>query len=195
LNSSISSLARFLLRLISDAPIIVMYWELHQLKKTRHFVRQKVGRPKAPYETVQVGLRLPKGWVEEFQRGRGVSKEIQERLARSIFDDATDPKLRELWGQIEQLAVGVRRAFGTEWHADQRAHGAFVETLKRWLADLERPTAKTSTLDVDPAAAAQIIYTTYVQMIEDQKQGRTVMRATARHELENLEGIVNDKKT
>jgi hypothetical protein len=153
------------------------------LKKTRDFVRRKVGRPPAALETVQVGLRLPKVWVEQFQRGRGVSKEIQERLFQSFFDDATDPKLREFWGQLEQLAVDVRRAFGAEWHDDQKAHLAFIDAVRRLIADLPVPTEQVSTLNIEPSIAGQLIYNQYLATIRDLKEGRVAFRATARQQM------------
>ena len=54
----------------------------------------KRGRPPAKIETMQVAIRLPVAWVEQFRKSEGgVSKAIQERLGRSFAYDDRSPKV------------------------------------------------------------------------------------------------------
>jgi hypothetical protein len=144
-----------------------VYGGRQQLNKNSNFVRRKVGRPAATVETVQVGLRLPKAWVEQFQKGGGVSKEIQERLFRSFFEDGLDPRVIQLRGQIEELARAVERTFRAPWHADRKAHQAFIDVLRRLLADMPEPSQQISTLKADALTAGEVIYSRYVDEVRE----------------------------
>lgn len=129
------------------------------------------GRPKSPVETEQVAVRLPKTWVEHFQPH--VSKQIRERLARSFADEARDPQMLKIAGQIEELAKAVRRATGGfDWHSDQTAHAIFLETLRLLFADLPAPKAKQMKGKMDPAAAAALIYNGYAMTVRELEQNR-----------------------
>ena len=142
---------------------------------------QKRGRPKALIETEQIAVRLPKAMVAELRPN--VSKEVRERLARSLFDDKRDPALRLLAGQIEQLAKEVKFAIGVDFHADKIAHQVFLETLKLLFADLPAPRARASTIKADPKVAAELIYNRL--KATGQKGAKPTMRPTIRHLLEN----------
>jgi hypothetical protein len=128
---------------------------------------KKRGRPPAAIPTVQVTVKLWKEWVERFQKKEGgISKAIQERLARSFVEDARDAKLIQLAGQIEQLAIRVRRGYGAEWYEDQGAHAAFIGAVTLLLNAQRRPrTAKP--MKYEPAQAAQIIYDSYIAELKE----------------------------
>jgi hypothetical protein len=148
---------------------------------------QKRGRPKALIETKQVAVRLPVAMVEEF--GPYVSEQIRERLARSLFDEARDPHLRKLAGQIEEIAKDVHGATGFEWHSDQTAHHIFIEALRLLFANLPVPKAKKSKVALDPAAAAAIIYNRYAATVRELERTRkTGMRTPLSQLLENDDG-------
>jgi hypothetical protein len=142
---------------------------------------QKRGRPKALIETQQVTVRLPKAMVAELQPS--VTKEIRERLARSLFDDKRDPALWLLEGQIEQLAKEVKFAIGADFHADKIAYQVFLETLKLLFADLAAPKVRTSTIKADPKLAAELIYNRL--KATGKKRAKPTMRPTIRYLLEN----------
>jgi uncharacterized membrane protein len=149
---------------------------------------QKRGRPPAKVPTEQIAVRLPRAWVSQFRKsGRGISGEIQERLARSMFDDDVDPNFRKLVGQIEVLARDVNRTFGVAWHADQKAHRAFVDTIRRLLAAMHEPTAQVSTIKADPTVAGELIFGRFVSVTRDFEDGKSVttFRPTIRHQLED----------
>jgi hypothetical protein len=125
--------------------------------------------------------------VDQFRKSpRGLSREIQERLALSMHFDQVEPHLRTLAGQIEQLAKAVHRAFGQEWHADQRAHRTFIETIRMLLNDLERqpPTEQKTTVKAEPSHAAELIYNHFVATTRDAQEGRVEMRPSLRQILE-----------
>lgn len=131
----------------------------------------KRGRPPAKIETMQVAIRLPVAWVEQFRKSEGgVSKAIQERLWRSTIADDVDPKFVQLAGQIEQLAKRVRRLYGVEWYEDQDAHKTFVDTVKRLLADLPEPEAHATNVSYAPELAAEIIYKSYVAEVQELRE-------------------------
>jgi hypothetical protein len=132
---------------------------------------QKRGRKPAPFPTEQVTVRLPKRWLDHFRRGRGVSKEIQERLAGSFHFDQTEPNFRKLVFQIERLAMDIERSVGAAWHADAKAYDIFLETLRLVLMDLPKPTEQKSTIKADPPTAAQLIYNRYLSIIRDWESG------------------------
>jgi hypothetical protein len=137
----------------------------------------KRGRPKAQIETMQVAIRLPRVWVEQFRKSEGgVSKAIQERLARSTLSDATDPKMRELAGQIEQLARRVRRLYGAEWYEDQAAHKTFIETVKRLIVELPEPAERRSDVSYPSELAAEFIFKDYVAELQELEQGEVRMK-------------------
>jgi hypothetical protein len=137
---------------------------------------QKRGRPKALVESEQVAVRLPKVMVKHFRPH--VSKEIRERLARSLMDDGHDPHLRKIAGQIEEIAKDVRRATGFEWHADQKAHQIFIEALRLLFANLPVPKAKLSKVPMDPTAVAIIIYNRYAETVRELEQTKKTRMRT-----------------
>jgi uncharacterized protein (DUF4415 family) len=146
------------------------------------------GRPRNKYETEQVSVRLDRSIVEELRNNRrGLSKEIQERLARTIFEDKDEPHIRLLTGQIRQLAKDVSEALGAEWHADKKAHLTFVEAVKLVLADLPIPSAQVTSVKIDdPAATARVIYNIYTAVIRELEQhGRSNFRAPLRKLMED----------
>ena len=135
---------------------------------------QKRGRPPAPFPTEQVTVRLDRAMLGEFRRGRGVSAEIQERLARSIQFDQQDTHLRKLVGQIDELAKEVWRTLGVEWHEDQKAHRTFIEVLRRLFADLPIPEFSWFRIRVRFIDAAELIYNRYVRSLHDFEEARSV---------------------
>jgi hypothetical protein len=148
----------------------------------------KRGRKPPTFPTEQVTVRLPRRWIEQFRRSRGVSNEIQERLAGSFHFDQTEPNFRKLVFQIEQLAKDVERTFGAPWYADAKAFDAFQETLRLALGDLPRPAEQTSTIKADAAAAAQMIYQRYLAIARDWELGlEPQMRTPLSHILEKQE--------
>jgi hypothetical protein len=133
---------------------------------------QKRGRPPARIPTEQVTVRLPRAMLDQFRRGgRGVSAEIQERLFRSLFDDARDENILLFAGKIEQLAKDVHGALGAHWYEDEKAHHVFIETVKRLFADLPVPSAQISKSPVDAKTAADLLYNRYVAVIQDYEAG------------------------
>jgi hypothetical protein len=144
---------------------------------------QKRGRPKALIETQQVAVRLPKAMVKRLQPH--VSKEIRNRLANSFCDEARDPRMLKIAGQIEELAKDVRKSLGAEWHADQYAHQVFIETLRLLFAGLPVPKGKQAKLKAEPADAAKMIYNRYmITMRELEKNRRSGMKVPLSHILE-----------
>jgi len=146
------------------------------------------GRPRARIENEQIALRLPRFMAQKLReaghsREGGLSSEIRERLARSLFDDARDPQLWLLQGQIEQLAKEVKFNTGADFHADKIAHRIFLETLKLLFADLVEPNAQISTIKADPKVAAELIYNRL--KATGKRNAKTTMRPTIRHLLEN----------
>jgi hypothetical protein len=133
---------------------------------------QKRGRKPPPFPTEQVTVRLPKSWIDRFRRGRGVSNEIQDRLAVSIRFDQVETNFRQLAFQIEQLALDVAQSVGAPWHSDQKAFDTFQETLRLALRDLPRPADQTATIKADPVTAAELIYRRYLSIVRDRKLGR-----------------------
>jgi hypothetical protein len=132
---------------------------------------RKRGRPPAKVETVQVAVRLPREWVEQFRKEGGVTKAIQKRLFDSALLDDVDPEFRKLWAQIEQLAKWVRRLYGCEWYEDQNAHKAFVDTVKRLVMHLPEPAASTVDIGHAPEVAAEFIYRAYVAELQEAERG------------------------
>jgi hypothetical protein len=135
---------------------------------------RKRGRPPAAIPTVQVTVKLSKNWVERFQKKEGgISKAIQERLSRSFAEDERrrqvgdrDIKLVTLAGQMEELAIRVRRGYGAEWYQDRGAYEAFVGAVTRLLNAQPKPrTAKT--MKYEPEQAAQIIYDSYIAELKE----------------------------
>ena len=137
---------------------------------------QKRGRPPSRLPSEQITVRLPRAMLERFRRGgNGVSAEIQRRLTESIEDEERrDPELLKLEGQIEELAKAVRRALGAEWHKDKKAHQTFIETLARLFDDLPVPSKTEVDPEVDPIAAAKLIYRHYVATVRDLETGAEV---------------------
>jgi hypothetical protein len=147
---------------------------------------QKRGRPPSKYPTEQVAVRLPKEMIEQFRRkGRGgVSAEIQERLWKSFSE--VEPNLQKLAGQIEELAKSVHRHFGAEWHADAPAHHAFLDTVRRLLADIPEPTATITTVKASAEVVGEVIYRDFVATTRELEQkGRTGFKPTTRQQVEN----------
>jgi hypothetical protein len=147
------------------------------------------GRPSARIKSEQIALRLPDFMVQQLRQAghsrEGLSSEIRERLARSLGDDARDPQLRSLQGQIEQLAKEVKFNFGADFHADKTAHQVFLETLKLLFADLVEPNAQISTIEVDPKVAAKLIYN---RLKATGRNAEPTMRPTIKHLLEDDDG-------
>jgi hypothetical protein len=147
------------------------------------------GRPRARIENEQIALRLPRFMVQKLREAghsrEGLSSEIRERLYRSLFDDARDPQLWLLEGQIEQLAKEVKFNIGADFHADKIAHRVFLETLKLLFADLVEPSAQISTIKADPKAAAELIYN---RLKATGRNAEPTMRPTIKHLLENDDG-------
>jgi hypothetical protein len=149
---------------------------------------RKRGRPPSQFETEQVAVRLPSAWVTQFRKAAGgVSSQIRNRVAQSLALDALEPNFLRLSGQIDQLAKGVHRAFGNEWHADAKAFETFVQAIKLLLADLPKPTKSHSEVKASAADAAQLIYNDYVSTTRELvKKGRTEIRTPLARRLEML---------
>jgi uncharacterized protein YwbE len=145
---------------------------------------RKRGRPPAKVETVQVAIRLPREWVEQFRKEGGVTKTIQKRLLTSTNFDEVDPEFRKLWGQIEELAKRVRRLWGFEWYEDQNARKTFVGVVKRLLTDLPEPAARSTKMSYTPEIAAEIIYRDYVAQLQELKRGDVRMKPSVKTLLE-----------
>jgi hypothetical protein len=148
----------------------------------------KRGRKPPTFPTEQVTVRLPKRWIDQFRRGRGVSNEIQERLAGSFHFDQTEPNFRKLVFQIERLAKDIEHTFGAPWHADAKAFAVFQETMRLALSDLPKPTEQTSTIRADAVTAAQMIYQRYLSIARDWELGlEPQMKTPLSHILEKQE--------
>jgi hypothetical protein len=151
--------------------------------------KQKRGRKPPPFPTEQVTVRLPKQWIDQFRRERGVSNEIQKRLSVSFNFDQTEPNFRRLVFKIERLAMDIERSVGAPWYADRKAFEVFQETLRLVLRDLPKPTEQTSTIKADPATAAELIYTRYLAIIRDWERGlEPEVRTPISHILEDDHG-------
>lgn len=136
---------------------------------------------------MHVGVRLPVAMVQQFIAGRGKSKEIQERLARSVFDDERDQVLiGVLFGQMEQLAGRVGKTFGARWYEDRKAHGAFFELVRRLLDHLPAPVADISTLSDNEAAIAPAII--FRQYLDDVKSSEEALSPARQEIMERLAG-------
>ena len=76
--------------------------------------------------------------------GRTMSQEIRERLAGSLFEETRDEKTRQLAAEIVQLASEVLHDFKTHWHAEPRAHKAFLAAVADQIGSYEPPPTPTS---------------------------------------------------
>ena len=86
-------------------------------------------------------------------RGRTMSQEIRERLAGSLFEETRDAKTKQLEAEIVQLASEVLHDFKTHWHAEPRAHKAFLAAVADQIGSYEPPPTPTSgspDVNVDP---------------------------------------------
>jgi hypothetical protein len=125
-------------------------------------------------ESAQVAIRLPRIWIDQFRKSEGgVSRAIQERLARSTMADETDPKFRELAGEIEQLARRVRRLYGSEWYEDGLAHQTFIKTIARLLNALPEPPTRTAKVSFTPEQAAEFIFKDHVEERKEFMAGKS----------------------
>lgn len=152
--------------------------------------KSKRGRPRLDVETEQVAVRLPKGWIDAM-RPHGLSKEIRDRLYRSLFEEhiegSRDPHMVKLAAQIEQLAKDVRRATGADWHADRISHQIFLETLKLLFAHQPAPTADTARIKPpDAPSAAAMIFNSYLETVREheEREQAVTMKPTLRSKLE-----------
>src|SRR5580704_3996 len=115
---------------------------------------QKRGRKPSPLPTQSVTVRLPQTWIDYFERHRGKTKEIVERLATSFHFDQAEPNFRDLVFKVERLALDIERSVGAPWYADAKAYDVFLETMRLVLADLPKPKEEKSTVKADAATAA-----------------------------------------
>jgi hypothetical protein len=76
--------------------------------------------------------------------GRTMSQEIRERLAGSLFEETRDAKTRQLEAEIVQLASEVLHDFKAHWHAEPRAHKAFLAAVADQIGSYEPPSTPTS---------------------------------------------------
>jgi hypothetical protein len=119
--------------------------------------------------------------VTDFRKSPlGLSREIQSRLHASYFE--TEPVLKKLLGQIEELAKSVNHHFGAEWHADRSAHKTFVDVVKRLLDDRPEPEAQLSSTEASPAIS-KIIYTHYLSTVRALEQRTAEMVPTTRQQV------------
>jgi hypothetical protein len=143
-------------------------------------------------ESEQISVRLPKWMLAKFREPKrmGVSKEINERLGRSITDEDApkDTKLDQLKASITELAKRVRHHFGADWHADANAFAVFMETVTRLLKD-KAPTATAGEPKHAPALVAEIIYANYIGELREHDEGKrtTEMRPTIESQLTQVE--------
>jgi hypothetical protein len=121
------------------------------------------------------------------------SAQIRERLAQSLFDDTRDPNISKLQAQIEQLAKEVRLQTGQDWHADRYSHAIFIEVVRLLLADLTAPKADGGAqFSVEPAQAAGMIYTRYVNDVREWEQSRKMGGARTPISLFNPQPVDED---
>jgi len=78
------------------------------------------------------------------RHGRTMSQEIRERLAGSLFEETRDAKTKQLEAEIVQLASEVLHDFKTHWHAEPRAHKAFLAAVADQIGSHEPPPTPTS---------------------------------------------------
>jgi hypothetical protein len=98
------------------------------------------------------------------KNGRRFSKDVRDRLAKSLFEDQwrrDNGELETFLGQIRELAQRVSRYYGAEWHADASAYAAFVETVTRLIAARPAPKGKLSQSAHAPAVVGEIIFQQY----------------------------------
>lgn len=77
----------------------------------------------------QMGVGLPddlRARLEAAAAGRhSLAEEIRRRVERTFIEDALDPPLRALVGDIVELAELVRFDVAGDWHSDPGAHATF----------------------------------------------------------------------
>jgi hypothetical protein len=81
--------------------------------------------------------------------GRAMSQEIRERLAGSLFEEMRDAKTRQLAAEIVQLASEVLHDFKTHWHAEPRAHKAFLAAVADQIGSYEPPPTTSGSPDIN----------------------------------------------
>jgi hypothetical protein len=108
---------------------------------------------------VHTAVVLPPEMLAELRKqgalhGRTMSQEIRERLAGSLFEETRDDKTKQLEGEIVQLAAEVLHDFKTHWHAEPRAHKAFLAAVADQIGSYEPPPTPASgspdVNDLDP---------------------------------------------
>jgi hypothetical protein len=118
-----------------------------------------------------------------------LSQNIRDRLHRSLFEEqieaARDPHMIRISGQIEEIAKSVRRATGSDWHADRASHLIFIEALKLLFESSPAPDTDVSNVTWDPKEAGRLIYRTYAETARELEQQRSLnMKATIRSKME-----------
>jgi hypothetical protein len=109
-------------------------------------VKKKRTSDKAMVHTAVV---LPAEMLAELREwgarhGRTMSQEIRERLAGSLFEETRDAKTKQLEAEIVQLAFEVLHDFKAHWHAEPRAHKAFLAAVADQIGSYEPPPTPTS---------------------------------------------------
>jgi hypothetical protein len=146
---------------------------------------EKKSRRRKGERGVHTAVVLPREMLDLLResgrsRGMGVSEEIRERLAGSLFDDACDPITRTFAGEVYELARRVRRQFGAEWYAFVNAHEAMVHALADQLASY-KPTATSAdapgtTPDDPPAVVGRVIAREYRHQKQEIEANRAAYR-------------------
>jgi hypothetical protein len=149
---------------------------------------EKKSRRRKGERGVHTAVVLPREMLELLResgraRGMGVSEEIRDRLAKSLFDDALDQTTRYFTGEIFELAKKVRRYFGGEWYADANAHAALVAAVEDQLAS-HKPAATsaaatpgtTTPLADPPAVVGRVIAREYRHEKQEIEASRTAYR-------------------
>ena len=83
------------------------------------------------------------------RHGRTMSQEIRERLAGSLFEETRDAKTKQLEAEIVQLASEVLHDFKTHWHAEPRAHKAFLAAVADQIGSYEPPPTTSGSPDIN----------------------------------------------
>jgi hypothetical protein len=136
--------------------------------------------PAKPIETAQYQIRMPVQLHTALVKaaaavGRGFSKDVRDRLGKSLLEDEwrrANGELEIFLGQVRELAQRVSRYYRADWHADADAYAAFVEAVNRLIATRPKPKGKSAASEHAPAVVGEIIFRQFVTETAEYEQGK-----------------------
>jgi plasmid stability protein len=101
-----------------------------------------MGRPPMEKKQRQLAVALPADVRSDLEKaaaaaGHSIAEEIRKRINITLENEKIDPATQELATDIMQLAEWISREKRFSWHSHPKAHEAFVEAIKEWLAELK----------------------------------------------------------